>query len=204
MISDSRIAQRLLQISLNGKVTRWHTEAGQLNEVQTIAQHSFNMVFILHAITPETLLDYNLVMACLQHDMAERVTSDISKVAKIHLGVENKLKELENRVIKEMGLLDISISSLKKEYLDAADMIELQLHLTDELLKGNDYAKIFIDRVKKIRRKAYHLNGRTKKIFDELDSALTDKEGFLRRLQEIDFWQSIKSVELQGDAVPSG
>lgn len=116
-----------------GVVKRYHTE--DTLENQSVAAHSFGVawfVFLLHDNLPTA----SLLMAALSHDLAEKRTSDVSRVTRNHGTIDAQLRELEQVFDREFQL-DFDINEEQQRILNLADRCEALAFCIRERRKGN-------------------------------------------------------------------
>lgn len=123
-------------IERGGRVLRMHTVPHL--QPQNIAAHSFGVAWwcwLLSNQTPSAVL----LMAALQHDLAEHATGDIPAPTKRKLHIQREVAELEAEVFSKVAMLDYQLNLNKDEsrILKLADNLELAQHCIRELTAGN-------------------------------------------------------------------
>lgn len=120
-------------------VDRMHTVP--LVKPQNVAEHTFNVMAILHHIGRDDLLPI-----ALWHDAMEAVTGDIPSPFKRRLNEDgdNMLKEMEDRMREEHG----APTGTEHDYavVKAADMLELIQTCLEERRMGNMLIAVMLDR----------------------------------------------------------
>jgi len=116
-----------------GQVQRFHTTPTHMS--RSVAEHSWNMVTLLFTLYPEPPI--RLVKACHFHDVAERWTGDIPAPAKWSEPMLNEvLKRMENEILEAFDLT-FKLDKHDTDWLKALDILELTLHMRQEMEMGN-------------------------------------------------------------------
>lgn len=104
----------------------------------SIAKHSFNMVTMLLILRPDAPRD--LIIACLKHDIPERITGDMPSPAK-KAGIQNDDAQetaeynIQMAVFGEYEVEDLSVED--KKWLAGLDMLDFYCYCKDQLMFGN-------------------------------------------------------------------
>ena len=123
----------LMQI---GQTARYHTEV--LLKPQDVAQHSYNMAWLLWKLADEAP-SANLLMAALAHDGAERWLGDMPAPTKTHLGLELEFARLESTELeRRVGFVWPSLTLREQILLSLADKLEGLLFCWREVRMGNN------------------------------------------------------------------
>ncbi len=136
MITDRMLmATRLDAIQQGGDVKRMHVMTTL--QPQTVAAHSYGVAWWCWLITDGSpTLD--LIMAALQHDVAEGVVGDIPSPTKKLLDSKT-LVDMEHDVLVKAGLPDfgVRLNQAEEVVLKAADILDLMQFCCKEASLGN-------------------------------------------------------------------
>ena len=124
-----------------GFVKRYHTQ--HTIHQQTVGHHSFNVAWICEFITAGAA-SRNLLMAALQHDIAEFHVGDVPAPTKRRVTeVKELFDAIENEVLIEHGHPDYvsMLTDEEKAILKVADCLEGMLFCLRELKMGNLHAE---------------------------------------------------------------
>lgn len=100
----------LLRVLESGGVERFHAFPGISGG--TIAEHQWGVALIAHWLYPDGSKD--MLLRCLTHDCAERVTGDLPSQTKSALNRETAaLSQMESSVEEDMGVSDILSAMLR-------------------------------------------------------------------------------------------
>ena len=116
-----------------GQVQRFHTTPVHMS--RSIGEHSWNMAALLFTLHPEPPM--RLVKAVLFHDVAERWTGDIPAPAKWSEPVLNDVLERMEQELLEAFEIKIKLDEHDTDWLKALDILELTLHMRQEMEMGN-------------------------------------------------------------------
>ena len=130
-----RMAKQVDAIQIGGGVKRMHCIP--VLQPQTVAAHSYGVAWwcwLLAGRTPSV----NLLMAALQHDVAEGGVGDIPSPTKQKLD-KALVDALELQVLKEAGLPNFAADLTVEEalILQASDVLDLMQYCISETLLGN-------------------------------------------------------------------
>lgn len=124
-----------------GLTHRYHTVPGM---EQTVGEHSWGVAIIILQLNPSP--STSLIRAALYHDCAEKFTGDVPATVKwANPGLRKELDEVEERWERSLGI-DVQLTEFEKDWLKAADMIELILFCSHAIMLGNEYAREIHDR----------------------------------------------------------
>lgn len=131
-------------------VKRWHVMP-TIRE-QTVGEHSGQAVQLLLMLHPDPSM--SLVKALLWHDTSERVVGDVPAPAKrAHPEFCKFYEAYEERIQREMHPSTIvELMPSDHRWLKAIDVLELVLHMGDEILLGSKHAVIVSKRARKYLR----------------------------------------------------
>lgn len=126
----------------SGAVSRFHTV--RLIAPETVAEHSFNVVNLVLALT-DCRASRHLILAALTHDMGEYVVGDIPSPIKRRLPeqVRAEVARAEEEAIESLhpGLADRNIlgtlTELESRILAIADVLDGLMKCIEELKMGN-------------------------------------------------------------------
>lgn len=121
-----------------GRVKRWHTVSTV--GTQTVADHTYGVMCTLLYIT-DGEASKDLMLAALQHDIAEGMTGDTPHPFK--LKHREEFDYLEDRALQEINPNCVFMGNLttdEKLLLKIADLLEMGIWATYELVLGNAYA----------------------------------------------------------------
>jgi 5'-deoxynucleotidase YfbR-like HD superfamily hydrolase len=137
-------------------VIRSHAASGNVRD--SVGLHSFNMVTMLLILYPEASRD--LILACVKHDLPERITGDMPSPAKKG-GIQRNAAQEDT----EYNLNFALFGSHEEAYLNAEDlkwfkgldMLEYYCYLKDELMSGNMGITAKVKRLEESISKSSHL-----------------------------------------------
>jgi 5'-deoxynucleotidase YfbR-like HD superfamily hydrolase len=131
----------LLWLTRNGnKVKRYHTVDTLVSE--TVGHHSANVAQIVLALYPACSKE--LLVAALNHDLAEQYTGDVPATAKwASSRLASALKEVEEGYMLPFA---VDLTSHEKCLLKQADMLDLCFKCVEELQLGNKQIRPLIRR----------------------------------------------------------
>lgn len=134
--SVPHLRNRLELIERGGQVRRYHTVSTLSTE--TVASHSYLVAWCVALITggkPSA----ELLMAALQHDIAESVTGDLPAPSKRELRIGVQFEEYEDQVLKDNSHINYAclISEEEKKHLKMADICAGMLFCIQERMMGN-------------------------------------------------------------------
>lgn len=132
----SSVANKIKFAREGAGVERVHSTRGL--RPYPVGTHSFNMVNMLLIIWPEA--PRKLIIACLHHDIPERLTGDMPSFAK-RFGVQNTevQEQIEHHVLETCFGVDYErdLKASLKDWLYAMDVLEFYCWVRDELSLGN-------------------------------------------------------------------
>lgn len=131
MLKQAQLARRA------GNVQRYHTQ--MLLRSETVAQHTFNMLNLLHIVT-HGIFSPQLMNAILVHDMGEYATGDIPSPGKRALNKEAKDSFLaaEDAAMRAIHPgIAIDLTSYEHSVLKLCDNLDGLLKCTEERMMGN-------------------------------------------------------------------
>lgn len=130
-----------------GHVKRNHTQLTIRS--QNVAEHSYGVAHLVEAISGGTA-SKALIMAALQHDVAEQVTGDIPQPFKVkHPSVSDILDEFED-AYESSSLLNTHVRSLSETeiaLLKCADLMDYLFFVSEEVAMGNRFYARSVPRV---------------------------------------------------------
>lgn len=149
----NELLHQTLSLRASGHVRRWHTlsHLGQ----QTVAEHSAQALTILFMLHPAPSV--NLIKTVLFHDHAERYVGDVpAPVLYANEEYRAVYDEMEMSFFQnEMPFVYDAIADLNDEdrlWAKGVDILELILWCEDQIMLGNQHAKIVGARGKKYLR----------------------------------------------------
>jgi len=121
-----------------GYVRRFHTLSTLTQE--TVGHHSFHVAWVCELISEETP-SANLLLAALQHDVAEHITGDLPAPSKRALGVRKQFAAYETTIIQEAHGKDYTdlLTQAESRVLSLADAIAGLILCVHERRLGNMY-----------------------------------------------------------------
>jgi 5'-deoxynucleotidase YfbR-like HD superfamily hydrolase len=137
MKSPSDVLKPLKFYRRGGIVKRFH--CFDVLKENTVAHHTFNVVALL-ILCVDDELSQNLLLAAMQHDLAEQETGDIPAPFKRRVaGLRQHIQDAEEEILKENGLPNYEKRLSEKElaWLKLADSLEGALYCGDEYQRGN-------------------------------------------------------------------
>lgn len=129
---------QLLSRMRSGGTQRFHTHADRMLKTQDVAQHSYNVVWLVMALTAHAA-SRHLILAALEHDAVEHWTGDMPAPTKRALGIREQYAAYEERLGTDhfgrmygadLGLFDATVLRL-------ADAIEGAFRCVHEIELGN-------------------------------------------------------------------
>lgn len=130
-----------------GHVKRNHTQL--TIRTQNVAEHSYGVAHLVESISGGTA-SKALIMAALQHDVAEQVTGDIPQPFKAwNPNVDKVLNEYEKAYEQDQSLNTyiLSLSEMELNILKCADLMDYLFFVAEEVAMGNRYYAKSVDRV---------------------------------------------------------
>lgn len=118
------LAQNLKLVERGGAVVRYHTVL--VLKQETVAHHSHNVAWMIKLLSPE-MPRAEVLLAGLQHDLAEYVTGDMPGPTKINLKISHQFDAYEKQVISD---------HLETDYVSKLDKAELRLLAVADALAG--------------------------------------------------------------------
>lgn len=121
-----------------GAVKRFHVMPTLKEE--SVAQHSFLVAWLVTIIEPNP--SANLLLACLQHDLAEVATGDIPSTSKRRFNLSTT--EFEAEILKDAGHKNyvVTLSDCEKRLLKVADIFSGMLFCLNEIIFGNSHPQL--------------------------------------------------------------
>jgi 5'-deoxynucleotidase YfbR-like HD superfamily hydrolase len=136
------LEQRLLLILQGGTVKRFHTTP-TLHENKN-GQHQWGtamLAYILSSNKPSV----NLLMACLTHDLAEKVYGDTPAPAKRALGIRATINNLEAQFLEANEAM-FELTDDERQILKLADILDGMLRCVYERMLGNRWVDVVYQR----------------------------------------------------------
>lgn len=129
-------------IERGGRVQRMHTVPTL--QPQSVAAHSFGVAWWCWLLSNE-VPSAVLLMAALQHDLAEHETGDIPAPTKRKLEISKRVEDIEFEAINNVGMLiyDTLLTDDERRILKVADSLELVQHCIREVSMGNKTNQIY-------------------------------------------------------------
>jgi 5'-deoxynucleotidase YfbR-like HD superfamily hydrolase len=126
----------MMGIRCGGAVKRWH--AHPVHMQQTVASHSWGVAMVMKAICMPDKLSVPLLLAALEHDVAEGYTGDIPYQAK-RTFPDLKAASLaaEDSINRELGVMGATLTDYEQLMLKLCDMLELMWFALEERKLGN-------------------------------------------------------------------
>lgn len=130
-----------------GAVRRWHA-VHWIGREQTVGEHCFNLVGIIHIMLRERWVTDDvrpsvLILSALEHDLAEQVVGDVPRPFKTFLETMttgDTLDALEERIRSSYGYgATGSLTKTESDWLRAADLLEAAFTIIEQFLLGNAY-----------------------------------------------------------------
>jgi 5'-deoxynucleotidase YfbR-like HD superfamily hydrolase len=137
MKNPSDVLKPLKFYRRGGIVKRFHIF--DVLKENTVAHHTFNVIALL-ILCVDDELSQNLILAAMQHDLAEQETGDMPAPFKRRVeGLRQHIQDAEEAILKENGLTNYEKRLSKKElaWLKLADSLEGALYCGDEYQRGN-------------------------------------------------------------------
>lgn len=133
--------KRLKLMRAAARVQRCHTTPSIYR--QSVGEHTFGLLAILNEIYSGTLEDHaRLMIAVLQHDVAETITGDAPAPAKwMYPELEGALRIAEEGVRIDYGL-GMSLTDHEKRVLKFCDFMELSIFAMEEYDMGNRHMQV--------------------------------------------------------------
>lgn len=127
--------EQLLWVLRAGGVSRFHCH--EVNKVQNIAEHSWQVAIITNYIAPGSFLA--TIMSALLHDVGEFETGDVpAPVKRASPIIANMFDAMEINACREKGgLATYHLSSYEKTVIKAADSLSGMYYCYTERRKGN-------------------------------------------------------------------
>lgn len=125
-----------LHFVYSGALTkRFHTV--ETIKTQNIAEHSFGVAWLCEWLTNGGA-SKELIMAALEHDLAEQVTGDIPAPAKRQLGIRDLIGKREETILRNNGLRYADgLNTQEISVLKMADAIDGMVFCLREMQLGN-------------------------------------------------------------------
>jgi 5'-deoxynucleotidase YfbR-like HD superfamily hydrolase len=129
---------------LAGEIPRYHTWPHL--RPQSIAEHSWQLMRIVKDVSPFAVPScvYEYI---LHHDVGETATGDIPyPVKKNNPDLKAIMDELEATALKDMGIKLPVLPSYWYKLIKACELIEMWEWAYGELLRGNEFARLVMER----------------------------------------------------------
>jgi 5'-deoxynucleotidase YfbR-like HD superfamily hydrolase len=151
-------SQDLRNLLKSGGTQRFHTHAADLIKTQDVSQHSYNVFWLVYALTYGDCSKQLLVHA-LAHDAGERWTGDVPAPTKRNLDISTTFGEFEEKQLRAMTGLELpALVDNEPIILKVADSLEGARFCFNEFELGNrrvlhilgnfiDYAQEAVDRM---------------------------------------------------------
>lgn len=156
---------RLKFIIAGSEVERYHTVRTLTTE--TVGHHSHG-VAMLCALLVGCQASKELLLAALMHDLAEHQTGDIPSPAKRAYGIGEQVNELEEKLLKSVGL-NFTLHPDDTRTLKLADIAQGAIFCVREMQLGNIGMKTVYDRYKSYAEE-FVLLGRERELFNLIDN----------------------------------
>lgn len=113
-----------LNLLSSGGTQRYHTEAAELIKTQDVAQHSYNVFWLVHMLMRGNAPGELLAMSVM-HDAGERWTGDVPAPTKRNLGVRRMFEDFEqNNLYERSGVQALRLTAFEEAVLKVADALE--------------------------------------------------------------------------------
>lgn len=128
-----------------GRVGRWHAHP-TIHE-QTVADHTYGVLQWLAFIVPPENMTKRILLAALNHDIAEIYTGDIPFTAKrlypdLKQALDHAEADIHSRLNASWKLLDSEVAALKY-----ADLTDMGFYAIREYTLGNKFMVPVIDNI---------------------------------------------------------
>ena len=153
---------KLAFITEGGEVERYHTV--RTLQTETVGHHSFGVAMFCHLLLPESSKD--LILAALTHDLAEHRLGDIPSPAKKEYGIGEQVNELEEKLLRSVGL-NFELLPEEKRALKLADIFQGMSFCLRELQLGNRKHEVIYRRYASYAE-SFVLCGEEKNLFELL------------------------------------
>lgn len=126
-----------------GQVRRWHT--WPIIKEDTVAAHSFGVAWLC-------VLMYNfkpsveLLLAAMQHDLAEYAVGDMPAQVKLDDDMNRAMNVLEDRAIEKAGMPRFPLTEEERLVLIFADKLEALWFMVQERKLGNRNTSLVVHR----------------------------------------------------------
>lgn len=140
---EADIEQRLLLIIQGGTVKRFHTTP--MLHANLNSQHQWGTAMLAYMLSGNKP-SLNLIMACLTHDLAEKVYGDTPAPAKRALGIRDTINVLEAEFLSD-NLANFQLTADELTILKLADIMECMLTCIYERMLGNRWVDIVFKRL---------------------------------------------------------
>lgn len=134
---NPKLYNRLSFMEVGRKTRRYHAGL-DMHDYQRIDAHSFGVAMLTRILVPEATAERRarLLVAAMDHDLAEQVTGDMPAPAKRDMGIRETMQEYEDKLTAPLGLSH-SLNSADTRVLKLADAAEGALHCIAERRMGN-------------------------------------------------------------------
>lgn len=138
MFDRKAFRERVTFLRAGAETRRFHT----LPTIQqnTVGHHSFNVAWLAEMLSPGMSPPEKaiLIMACLEHDVAEHIVGDVPAPTKRAMGIRETWGEYEEELMKEQGLFWTGqLSAEAKRILKLADALDGAFFCCQERAMGN-------------------------------------------------------------------
>lgn len=107
-----------------GQTQRWHTEIGNTVKTQDVAQHVYNIMWLVYVLT-EGHPSSDLLLAAMMHDSGERFSGDVPSPAKRKMGLGDIFdKYEESKLREELGVELPKLYEQDAQVLKMADVLD--------------------------------------------------------------------------------
>lgn len=129
--------KQVLNAMRSGGTQRFHTHAARMIKTQDVAQHSYNVVWLVQMLT-KGAASKALILHALAHDAGEHWVGDVPAPTKRSLGIRDQLGAEEDRVIHAMmGWRLGGLPHHEQVLLKLCDSMEGALYCCREMEMGN-------------------------------------------------------------------
>jgi len=146
MLDKEFFRGRLAFIRDGGETKRFHTMP-MLTE-DKVGHHSFNVAWLVNTLSTHLAQEarYRLVMAALEHDLAEHKTGDMPAPAKREMGIRKVMGDHEATLLEGYGLrYGDSLGNSEARLLKLADAMDGAFHCIGERALGNARVEVAYD-----------------------------------------------------------
>lgn len=138
-MSRHNLFKKLDAVFIGGDVQRWHNR--RYMQAQSVAHHSWRVAQIATYLYDSSVLDIpsNVLLAALDHDVAEAWTGDISAPVKSAApNIRDHVELLATDWLLSKGLReDYALTDTEKLFIHLCDKLEAMHYCCDMLAQGN-------------------------------------------------------------------